>query len=750
MSDIVDILDSTTNNDSLNLNVDDDSDESSETPFQRLVRLHSSHSNYNERKNAVKYILDALRFVNELESLYEILSCTKKLADDIVTQVQIDTLEKFVSIIEYLIGNVENADILIKEYLFQSIIQTIGHSNNRIRKASQSALIRLFEMEQIKSDEIEQDIIPSLCQLERASDDFKNESIILMTRLTQYVSSELILKYFVPTIVQQSSSIAFQTRKTCATSIGDIATVIPSTAVDQYLVPCISNLCSDPFWGVRKSCAEVIHPVAQVCSKESRWNILSPCLIQLLQDQSRWVKTAALRVLGYFISTFAKSNQEESIEEDKKLNLTKINNEQIDALSSQIEQTVKINSNDQFNDFNYWREPLLTNIDFDQDFIENSNQFATRRKQSLLEISKHFDRDDINSILPIELLDFYTNLIEQSHSSGVETDIVHQGAHTFPAVAFTLTNKNWHLIRDLHRKFAEVLQWKVRRTLAYSLHALAEILTAEQVEEDLCPIFDSFYRDVDEVKIGILSNLARFLKVLQLSARRNYLDKLTYLTCVDNQRNWRFRYESANQLYELTSLFSSVDVADYISPLAFGMAVDKVADVRQAAIKALSGCYLKFTSENGQIQMEVFLDDCHRVFASSQDWKLRQVYVNLCESIYKLHVDTPDQYALRFLGRLLSLKEDQVVNVRLSLGTFIYENLVNNEFYIGLSDDWRSQIDECLQILLVDHDRDVRASVGGVYQARVTSLSSENLNDDSDSSIQNNTITLGDEQLNQS
>jgi hypothetical protein len=123
MSDIVDILDSTTNNgnnthllffsikekqmisfsfsiDSINLNVDDDSDESGETPFQRLIRLHTSNSNYNERfnlqfysikisfgfsfrKNAVKYILDALRFVNEVESLYEILSCVKKLADDI-------------------------------------------------------------------------------------------------------------------------------------------------------------------------------------------------------------------------------------------------------------------------------------------------------------------------------------------------------------------------------------------------------------------------------------------------------------------------------------------------------------------------------------------------------------------------------------------------------------------------------------------------------------------------------------------
>jgi hypothetical protein len=76
--------------------------------------------------------------------------------------------------------------------------------------------------------------------------------------------------------------------------------------------------------------------------------------------------------------------------------------------------------------------------------------------------------------------------------------------------------------------------------------------------------------------------------------------------------------------------------------------------------------------------LEIYLDDCHRVFGSSQDWKLRQAYINLCESIYKLKQDTPDQYALRFLGTLLSLKEDSVVNVRLSLGTFIYQSLVNN------------------------------------------------------------------------
>lgn len=87
----------------LNVLHDDDLEENNETPFQSLVRLHSSYSNYNERsslpsgrgpverlpslhlsrKNAVKYIVDALRSVEDVQQLEEILSCTKKLADDI-------------------------------------------------------------------------------------------------------------------------------------------------------------------------------------------------------------------------------------------------------------------------------------------------------------------------------------------------------------------------------------------------------------------------------------------------------------------------------------------------------------------------------------------------------------------------------------------------------------------------------------------------------------------------------------------
>ena len=56
-------------------------------------------------------------------------------------------------------------------------------------------------------------------------------------------------------------------------------------------------------------------------------------------------------------------------------------------------------------------------------------------------------------------------------------------------------------------------QWKVRRTLAFSIHQLAAILGEELTNADLLPIFDEFIKDLDEVRVGVLRHLADFLKV---------------------------------------------------------------------------------------------------------------------------------------------------------------------------------------------------------------------------------------------
>lgn len=65
-----------------------------------------------------------------------------------------------------------------------------------------------------------------------------------------------------------------------------------------------------------------------------------------------------------------------------------------------------------------------------------------------------------------------------------------------------------------------LLQWKVRRTVASSIHELAIIVGEDVATQDLVPIFTGFIKDLDEVRIGALKHLAEFLKVRKYDSTR--------------------------------------------------------------------------------------------------------------------------------------------------------------------------------------------------------------------------------------
>ena len=47
------------------------------------------------------------------------------------------------------------------------------------------------------------------------------------------------------------------------------------------------------------------------------------------------------------------------------------------------------------------------------------------------------------------------------------------------------------------------MQWKVRRTLASSIHELGAILGEEVSAADLIPVFNGFLKDLDEVSCQV-------------------------------------------------------------------------------------------------------------------------------------------------------------------------------------------------------------------------------------------------------
>jgi len=107
----------------------------------------------------------------------------------------------------------------------------------------------------------------------------------------------------------------------------------------------------------------------------------------------------------------------------------------------------------------------------------------------------------------------------------------------------------------------------------------------KMTEETLLPIFDLFLRDLDEVKVGVIENLSKFLKILSPDTRKNYLTVLEELQ--QPKVNWRFRRLVAKQLGDIAELFSSETVTTTILPVVLKLLLDPVAAVRKALFPQL-------------------------------------------------------------------------------------------------------------------------------------------------------------------
>jgi len=304
------------------------------------------------------------------------------------------------------------------------------------------------------------------------------------------------------------------------------------------------------------------------------------------------------------------------------------------------------------------------------------------------------------SIVPQLLIDHYVSMVDPSRAQTVDNDIARHCAFSLPAVALTLGRANWPLLKETYESLANDMQWKVRRTLANSIHELAVILGPEVASQDLVPIFNGFIKDLDEVRIGVLKHLADFLSLLSPEARAEYLPRLEEFLKMDNDRNWRFRLELCTQVAALVPLCSSEEVLAHLAPLCLLLVIDRVSEVRRTAAKVTASllAHLSRAEEAGVGGLAMALVS---VLARDNHWARRQTFVLLCGALQGeeggLAVLTS-----KLMPPLLLLADDPVPNVRLSLASLLHLEAGQN------LDGWS----EVLARLLDDTDRDVRAAGG--------------------------------------
>ncbi|RUS92186.1 hypothetical protein EGW08_000039, partial [Elysia chlorotica] len=327
--------------------------------------------------------------------------------------------------------------------------------------------------------------------------------------------------------------------------------------------------------------------------------------------------------------------------------------------------------------------------------------------------SLEFGMDDATlaqqqSIVPQPLLENYLGMVDPSRAQTVDGEITKHCAYNLPAVAYTLGRQNWHCIKNLYETLAQDMQWKVRRTLAFSIHELALIVGEEITHKDLVPVLDGFLKDLDEVRIGVLKHLAEIFKLLRPEVRLQYLAKTQEFMKTDNNKNWRFREELAEQLIQICCQFHCIDVVNHIEPLAMAMLMDKVAQVRLVALRLVSAV-LKKTCEDGEKQLLASV--CNKIierFATDYRWLLRQTFAQLCYVILEEDALPPNVFAKNFLPSVLALSSDPVPNVRLSLSKVMAQRIMPLDYFTTQQNPYHEDLVQTQQRLQSDVDKDVR------------------------------------------
>ena len=187
--------------------------------------------------------------------------------------------------------------------------------------------------------------------------------------------------------------------------------------------------------------------------------------------------------------------------------------------------------------------------------------------------------------VPADLLTRFLAMADVDYAQRVgDSDLRLFCAYSFPGVLMKVCRADpgaWEeRFRTTYGALAEDLQYKVRRSLACSIHEVAALVPPGA----LAATFNALAHDIDQVRFGCLPNLARFLGCFEDPARRKpflvLLDE-----CLEDD-NWRTRKYVARQIGDLVGLFPGEEYEQtvrHIHEVFFELSADPVAKVRHYA-----------------------------------------------------------------------------------------------------------------------------------------------------------------------
>ncbi len=180
-----------------------------------------------------------------------------------------------------------------------------------------------------------------------------------------------------------------------------------------------------------------------------------------------------------------------------------------------------------------------------------------------------------------ELLELFIAMGDKKRN---DDDAPYHCAYSFPAVLQTFGKAAWPSLAKTYLNLFKISHFKIRKTLASSIHEIAKILGPQITIQNLDFIQKAFLREKGQILQVSLKNLHEFIGVLENDDRKDFLEIVVNIVNNSN-RNWRIREIVANNLSKYAELYSysSQTLTTTLLPLLFKLLGDPVIRVKTTA-----------------------------------------------------------------------------------------------------------------------------------------------------------------------
>ena len=484
-------------------------------------------------------------------------------------------------------------------------------------------------------------------------------------------------------------------------AVATVATLMDTAEEQEVMLMQIANLSTGEEEEIRVSGAKLVGSLASMLGPHAAREHLSSMIGVLVTDEALHVREVTAHTILQVAEVMDNDEAEETLiplfcalARDSVWSVRKVCAENLVSLSKCVSREVF--------------------VDLAMDLFESlANDVSFQVRAASLEYLGPLITELGNANTTKSLVDHFVSMAE---STGGQGELKLACAFNIPGVAYTIGRERWHEIKGAYDNLANSMNWRVRRSLACSLHEMARILGAEMTEMDLLPVFEVMLDDTDEVRIGVVANLAKFMSELSPATRLVHLDLLSDIVATEGTDvigNWRLRAAMSEELGALSGILPAHANEETLLPLLLRLLKDPAAAVRAKCIKALGEVLQNATKGNrssglagsttwrsgkiGAVLAEL------KLLATNPRWVDRQVYTQICGAF--VGVVDASLVTDELLPLMLMMVDDAVPNVRCELAKSI-AIFQGHVAYAAIPD-----LKDAIRTLMTDPDADVCETV---------------------------------------